>query len=109
MFWFSLYDFTLYLTYVLFPHYQVFLFFSISCFLSRFQTRDALHFSEDEDAVIVGSLDYYIDDCPWVSGTQYIPQRVTGLPDGTANIKDTVCESWDKCMSCCLHVLTDLD
>ncbi|XP_038569431.1 maternal embryonic leucine zipper kinase [Micropterus salmoides] len=53
------------------------------------QTRDALHFSEDEDAVIVGSLDYYIDDCPWVSGTQYIPQRVTGLPDGTANIKDT--------------------
>uniref|UniRef100_A0A8D0AJA3 Maternal embryonic leucine zipper kinase n=1 Tax=Sander lucioperca TaxID=283035 RepID=A0A8D0AJA3_SANLU len=34
------------------------------------QTREALHFSEDEDAVIVGSLEFcsdYIDDCPWVS------------------------------------------
>lgn len=72
--------------------------FSISCFLSRFQTRDALHFSEDEDAVIVGSLDYYIDDCPWVSGTQYTPQRVTGPPDGTANIKDTVCDAVCMCL-----------
>uniref|UniRef100_A0A096LTW2 Maternal embryonic leucine zipper kinase n=1 Tax=Poecilia formosa TaxID=48698 RepID=A0A096LTW2_POEFO len=33
------------------------------------QKREALHFSEDEDAVIIGSLDFcsdYIDDSPWV-------------------------------------------
>ncbi|XP_070773645.1 maternal embryonic leucine zipper kinase [Enoplosus armatus] len=56
------------------------------------QTRDALHFSEDEDAVIVGSLDFcsdYIDDCPWVSVTQYTPQRVRGQPDGAADNKAT--------------------
>ncbi|XP_076584958.1 maternal embryonic leucine zipper kinase [Chaetodon auriga] len=55
------------------------------------QTREALHFSEDEDAVIVGSLDFcadYIDDCPWVSVTQHTPQGVRGQPDGSAN-KDT--------------------
>ncbi|KAM9770446.1 maternal embryonic leucine zipper kinase isoform 1-T2 [Menidia menidia] len=52
------------------------------------QTREALHFSEDEDAVIVGSLDFcseYIDDCPWVSVQQHTPQRVRGRPDGRAN------------------------
>ncbi|GAA6214694.1 maternal embryonic leucine zipper kinase [Lates japonicus] len=56
------------------------------------QTREALHFSEDEDAVIVGSLDFgsdYIDDCPWVSVTQRTPQGVRGQPDGSANTKDT--------------------
>lgn len=66
----------------------------MSYFLSRFQTREALHFSEDEDAVIVGSLDFcsdYIDDCPWVSVTQYTPQGVRGQPDGSAYNKDTVC------------------
>ncbi|XP_047431640.1 maternal embryonic leucine zipper kinase [Mugil cephalus] len=55
------------------------------------QTREALHFSEDEDAVIVGSLDLcseYIDDCPWVSVPQHTPQGVRGRPDGTTN-KDT--------------------
>ncbi|XP_029003612.1 maternal embryonic leucine zipper kinase [Betta splendens] len=55
------------------------------------QTRDALHFSEDEDAVIVGSLDLcseYMDDCPWASVTQHTPQRVRGQPDGTNN-RDT--------------------
>ncbi|KAM9362975.1 maternal embryonic leucine zipper kinase [Symphorus nematophorus] len=55
------------------------------------QTQDALHFSEDEDAVIVGSLDLcseYIDDCPWVSVTQCTPQGVRGQPDGSANNKD---------------------
>lgn len=34
------------------------------------QTRDALHFSENEDIVIVRSLDFVsdcIDDCPWLS------------------------------------------
>lgn len=64
------------------------------CFFS--QTRDVLHFSEDEDAVIVGSLDFgseYIDDCPWVSVTQYTPQEVRGQPDGAASTKDTVCEN----------------
>ncbi|KAL7404549.1 hypothetical protein ABVT39_016288 [Epinephelus coioides] len=52
------------------------------------QTREALQFSEDEDAVIVGSLDFcsdYIDDCPWVSVKQYTPQGVRGQPDGAAN------------------------
>lgn len=62
-------------------------------FLARFQTREVLHYSEDEDAVIVGSLDFcseYIDDCPWVSDVHYTPQRVRGQPDGCANNKDTV-------------------
>ncbi|XP_023124969.2 maternal embryonic leucine zipper kinase [Amphiprion ocellaris] len=52
------------------------------------QSREVLHFSEDEDAVIVGSLDFcsdYIDDCPWVSAPQHTPQRVRGQPDGTTN------------------------
>ncbi|XP_056265482.1 maternal embryonic leucine zipper kinase [Pseudoliparis swirei] len=53
------------------------------------QTREALHFSEDEDAVIVGSLDFgseFIDDCPWV--TRCTPKGVRGQPDGAANHKD---------------------
>ncbi|XP_060921175.1 maternal embryonic leucine zipper kinase [Labrus mixtus] len=56
------------------------------------QTREVLHLSEDEDAVIVGSLDFcseYIDDCPWVSVSQYTPQGARGQPDGAANPKDT--------------------
>ncbi|XP_041640238.1 maternal embryonic leucine zipper kinase [Cheilinus undulatus] len=56
------------------------------------QSREALHFSEDEDAVIVGSLDFcseYIDDCPWVSVKQYTPHAVRGQPDGAANPEDT--------------------
>ncbi|XP_058497504.1 maternal embryonic leucine zipper kinase [Solea solea] len=55
------------------------------------QMGDALHFSEDEDAVIVGSLDFcseYIDDCPWLSVAQHTPQGVRGQPDGMANNKD---------------------
>ncbi|XP_042341294.1 maternal embryonic leucine zipper kinase [Plectropomus leopardus] len=55
------------------------------------QTREALHFSEDEDAVIMGSLDLcsdYIDDCPWISVTQNTPQGVRGQPDGAANNQD---------------------
>ncbi|XP_071361339.1 maternal embryonic leucine zipper kinase [Trachinotus anak] len=55
------------------------------------QSREALHFSEDEDAVIVGSLDFcsdYIDDCPWISVTQHTSQGVRGRPDGIANNKD---------------------
>ncbi|XP_022061784.2 maternal embryonic leucine zipper kinase [Acanthochromis polyacanthus] len=52
------------------------------------QSRKALHFSEDEDAVIGGSLDFcsdYIDDCPWISAPRHTPQRVRGQPDGTTN------------------------
>uniref|UniRef100_A0A665WQF1 non-specific serine/threonine protein kinase n=2 Tax=Echeneis naucrates TaxID=173247 RepID=A0A665WQF1_ECHNA len=52
------------------------------------QSRDILHFSEDEDAVIVGSLDLsseYIDDCPWISVTQ---QGFRGQPDGLTNNKN---------------------
>ena len=63
------------------------------------QTKETLHFSEDEDAVIVGSLDFcseYIDDCPWVSGTQHTPQGVRGQPERTTNNKDVVCGRWDK-------------
>ncbi|XP_075886653.1 maternal embryonic leucine zipper kinase [Nelusetta ayraudi] len=59
------------------------------------QTRDVLHFSEDEDAVITGSLDLrsdYIDDCPWVSVTPYAPQGDRGHPDGSSS-KDMNFES----------------
>uniref|UniRef100_A0A3Q3WBX2 non-specific serine/threonine protein kinase n=1 Tax=Mola mola TaxID=94237 RepID=A0A3Q3WBX2_MOLML len=44
------------------------------------QTRDALHFSEDDDAVIVGSLDFcsdYIDDCPWVLASPSLEKKCT--------------------------------
>ncbi|KAM3624645.1 uncharacterized protein V6R79_026024 [Siganus canaliculatus] len=54
------------------------------------QSSDALHFSEDEDAVIVGSLDFcsdYIDDCLWDSATKRTAVR--GQPDGSADNKDT--------------------
>uniref|UniRef100_A0A673C9N4 Maternal embryonic leucine zipper kinase n=1 Tax=Sphaeramia orbicularis TaxID=375764 RepID=A0A673C9N4_9TELE len=47
------------------------------------QSKEALHFSEDEDAVIVGSLDFcsdYIDDYPWSSVTPHTPQRRVGSP-----------------------------
>ncbi|XP_040043224.2 maternal embryonic leucine zipper kinase [Gasterosteus aculeatus] len=50
------------------------------------QTREALHFSEDEDAVIVGSLDFasdYVDD--WARVPRYTPKGVRGQPDGAAN------------------------
>lgn len=103
MFWFSLCIFTLSLTYLLFHHSKCCgsfcLISSISNFLS--QTREALHFSEDEDAVIVGSLDFcsdYIDDCPWISVAQHTPQGVRGQPEGSANNKDMVCECWDECV-----------
>ncbi|KAK5866070.1 hypothetical protein PBY51_020287 [Eleginops maclovinus] len=52
------------------------------------QTRETLHLSEDEDAVIMGSLDLrsdFIDDCPWVSAKHYTPKGVRGQPDGAAN------------------------
>ncbi|KAM6940980.1 maternal embryonic leucine zipper kinase [Lycodopsis pacificus] len=55
------------------------------------QAREALHFSEDEDAVIVGSLDFgsdYIDDCPWIQVKKYTPKGVRGQPDGAVNHKD---------------------
>ncbi|XP_028263183.1 maternal embryonic leucine zipper kinase-like [Parambassis ranga] len=52
------------------------------------QTRDAFQFSEDEDAVIMDSMDFcsdYIDDCPWVSVSQHTPQGVRGHPDERTN------------------------
>ncbi|KAM4750429.1 maternal embryonic leucine zipper kinase [Anableps anableps] len=52
------------------------------------QKREALHFSEDEDTVIIGSLDLcsdYIDDCPWVSVQQHTPQAGRSRQD---EIKD---------------------
>ncbi|XP_033976734.1 maternal embryonic leucine zipper kinase [Trematomus bernacchii] len=59
--------------------------------LQGLQSMEALHLSEDEDAMIMGSLDLcsdYIDDCPWVSAKHYTPQGVRGQPDGAVN-KDT--------------------
>ncbi|XP_008315186.1 maternal embryonic leucine zipper kinase [Cynoglossus semilaevis] len=53
--------------------------------------REALHFSEDEDAVIVGSLDFYseyIDDCPWPSVAHHQSPGVRGQPDRVPNEKD---------------------
>ncbi|XP_034451413.1 maternal embryonic leucine zipper kinase isoform X2 [Hippoglossus hippoglossus] len=55
------------------------------------QSREALHYSEDEDAVLVGSLDFgsdYIDDCPWLPIKQHTPKGVRGQPDGCASNKD---------------------
>lgn len=70
--------------------------------------RDTLHFSEDEDAVIVGSVDFhsdYIDDCPWVSVTQYTPQGARGQPDGSSS-RDMVREH--MYVFACSQVLGDL-
>lgn len=73
---------------------------------SPFQTRDALHFSEDEDIVIVRSLDFaseYIDDCPWLRVAPETPKGVRSQPNGSNN-KDMVCDRCYKCMfCCCLH------
>ncbi|XP_034043911.1 maternal embryonic leucine zipper kinase [Thalassophryne amazonica] len=54
--------------------------------------KDALHFSEDDEALIVGSLDFcsdYIDDCPWISNTQHTPRVVRDQSDSTTNGKET--------------------
>ncbi|XP_029915746.1 maternal embryonic leucine zipper kinase isoform X2 [Myripristis murdjan] len=51
------------------------------------QPKQNLHFSEDEDAMVLGSTDFgsdYIDDCPWVLLSQCSPQGVRGQPDGAA-------------------------
>uniref|UniRef100_A0AAQ4NPM1 Maternal embryonic leucine zipper kinase n=1 Tax=Gasterosteus aculeatus aculeatus TaxID=481459 RepID=A0AAQ4NPM1_GASAC len=48
------------------------------------QTREALHFSEDEDAVIVGSLDFasdYVDD--WARVPRYTPKGTPASPSET--------------------------
>lgn len=50
------------------------------------QTRDSLQFSEDEDGVIVGSLDFcseYLDDCPWL--TSHTPPGAKKRQDKTPN------------------------
>lgn len=63
------------------------------CFLPPSQTGDGLHFSEDEDIVLVRSLDFvsdYIDDCPWLS--RETPKAVRSQPHAPNN-KDTVDES----------------
>lgn len=65
--------------------------------VSPSQTRDTLHFSEDEDIVIVRSLDFtseYIDDCPWLRVAPETPKGVRSQPNGS-NSKDMVC---DKCI-----------
>ncbi|XP_017272803.1 maternal embryonic leucine zipper kinase [Kryptolebias marmoratus] len=59
--------------------------------LRQLQAREILQYSEDEDAVIIGSLDFcsdYIDDCQWVSVQHCTPQGVRGRPDGNTN-RDT--------------------
>ncbi|XP_023812237.1 maternal embryonic leucine zipper kinase [Oryzias latipes] len=48
------------------------------------QIGEGLHFVEDDETVIIGSLDFcsdYIDDCPWVSVPQYRPHGVRGQAD----------------------------
>lgn len=62
-------------------------------FFSLPQTRELLQYSEDEDAVVIRSLDFcsdYIDDCQWASVQQHKPQRVRGQLDGSTD-RDTVC------------------
>lgn len=52
------------------------------------QAKECLQFSEDEDGVIVGSLDFgseYLDDCPWL--TSHTPQGVKEKQDKTPNNK----------------------
>ncbi|KAM4603479.1 maternal embryonic leucine zipper kinase [Polymixia lowei] len=52
------------------------------------QSKQGLHFSEDEDAVVVDSMEFcsdYDDDCPWVPPTQRTPQGVRGQPDGAVH------------------------
>lgn len=68
------------------------------------QTRDGLHLSEDEDIVIVKSLDFvsdYIDDCPWLS--RETPKGVRSQPYATGN-KDTVYESCARGLKTILSV-----
>ncbi|KAM4594092.1 maternal embryonic leucine zipper kinase [Fundulus diaphanus] len=66
------------------------------------QKRETLYFSEDEDAVIIGSLDLcsnYIDDCPWVSVEQYTPQAGRSRQDGNKEMKliSPLVEKRDAC------------
>ncbi|XP_013868721.1 maternal embryonic leucine zipper kinase [Austrofundulus limnaeus] len=59
--------------------------------LHQLQTRELLQYSEDDDAVIIGSLDFcsdYLDDCQWTSVQQHTPQRVQGHLNGNTN-RDT--------------------
>ncbi|XP_056892532.1 maternal embryonic leucine zipper kinase [Takifugu flavidus] len=54
------------------------------------QIQDGLHFSEDEDIVIVRSLDFAsecIDDCPWLRVAPETPKGVRSQPNGS-NSKD---------------------
>ncbi|XP_043971291.1 maternal embryonic leucine zipper kinase [Gambusia affinis] len=56
------------------------------------QKREALHFSEDEDAVIIGSLDFYseyIDDSPWVSDRHHKTPAGRGRQDENKVMKLT--------------------
>ena len=62
------------------------------------KTKQALQFSEDEDAVPMGSLEFlsdYDDECSWVPSGHRSPQGVRGQPDGAQNaaviMRDTVC------------------
>lgn len=66
---------------------------SCVCFFSSSQTREALHFSEDEDIVIVRSLDFvsdYIDDCPWLS--RETPTGGRSQSNAASN-RDKVCKA----------------
>lgn len=72
-----------------FPSTRVIQCFVASCLhVSPSQTREALHFSEDEDIVIVRSLDFvseYIDECPWLRAAQETPKGVRSQPNGSNN------------------------
>lgn len=63
------------------------------------QAKEPLHFSEDEDGVIVGSLDFcseYLDDCPWL--TSHTPQGVKERQDQTPNSKRMTSPAVERCV-----------
>ncbi|XP_019732386.1 maternal embryonic leucine zipper kinase [Hippocampus comes] len=54
----------------------------------RLQANKSLHFADDDEAVILDSLDLcsdYIDDCPWVPVSRHTPQ---GVRERTIRIMD---------------------
>lgn len=77
-------------------------------YFSPSQSRDVLHFSEDEDIVIVRSLDFvsdYIDDFPWLS--RETPKGDRSQPFAPNN-KDAVYESCDSGLKNIFFVLESL-
>nr|XP_057917866.1 maternal embryonic leucine zipper kinase isoform X1 [Doryrhamphus excisus]XP_057917951.1 maternal embryonic leucine zipper kinase isoform X1 [Doryrhamphus excisus] len=65
----------------------------------RLQTKKALHFNDDDDAVILDSLDLcsdYIDDCRWISVTPHTPQGAREKTEQITNNKKLASPRVDK-------------